>query len=453
LTGQKKEDGEPASVEHQIGNFRHAWRKAFGEEIERPGNWDAAFYELKKKVEAVTAAGSIVVVFFDELPWLCTPNSRFFENLDQAWNTSFEPAQRVKLIACGSASTWILKKIVYAKAGLSRRVTQRIRLAPFNLAETREYLRYKKFDLTDETVVETYMITGGVPYYLDFLKPDRSIHANIDEELFGRDGHLAYEYDIIFDSLFRHSGNYKKVVEILAQKHQGFTLNELQREFNPENSSVEGSLIMILDNLHECGFISKRVQLFNKRKGVVYALIDEFILFHLKWLKDKPSSPDAGFTFRQSVAASASYRIWQGFSFEMLCLKHEHAIRHALGIDRIAAESGFFHVYDKDSGARVAQIDLLFDRADKTISLCEIKHYASEYEITRNQFESMKTRRDELLKHLARKRKPARNVLFAYITMHGLNRNSYFNELQPTVVTLEDLFFDGETRAGVRSAD
>jgi AAA+ ATPase superfamily predicted ATPase len=440
LTGQKKENGEAASVDHQIGNFMHAWQKAFSEEIEKPDSWDRAFYLLKIKVEQLCATGRPVVLFFDELPWLCTTNSRFYENLDQAWNASFEPALRVKLIACGSASTWMLKKIVYAKAGLSRRVTHKLSLAPFTLSETRDYLKFKKFNLTSESVAELYMIMGGIPYYLNCLLPEKSIDENIDDLLFNRGSLLYGEYDVIFDSLFANARTYKSVIEILSGKRQGYTLSEIQKKYNPKAGSLESTLVLILENLLECGFINKRVPLYNKKRGVVYALTDEYILFYFKWIKDRSLSGGNSAIFRQTIMQSPSYHSWQGFSFELLCLKHITAVKKALGIDKIAAESGFFYAYDNKSGRRTAQIDILFDRADKTITICELKHYHAVYEITKKDLDSVINKKDALVRHLVTKRRPMKNIHYAFITLNGVIKNACFNQLRPVVITLEDLF-------------
>lgn len=439
LSGQKNELGEPASIGHQIGNFKHAWRKAFGEEIEKPANWDEAFYVLKTKIDSI-ASDKKIVIFFDELPWLCTPKSRFYENLDQAWNACFEVANNVKLIVCGSASTWILKKIVHAKAGLSRRITQKIRLAPFTLAEVKDYLHFKNIQVTNDSITDIYMITGGIPYYLNIFSPHYSVYENIDNQLFSRDGHLSDEYDLIFDSLFSNSRQYKRVVEILAEKRQGLSLEELQKQFNPQASVVETSLSRILDNLYECDFVNKRIPLYNRKKGMVYFLMDEFVYFYHKWMKTYVTRERNSFLFRQSIMGSQAYVSWQGFSFEMLCMKHLQGIRRGLGIDKIASTAGFLTVYDPETGKKSAQIDLLFDRADKTITICEIKHHQGRYELTKADIASMKRKRDALLQYIAVKRKPVKNINYAFITLHGLKRNQYFHELEPAQVVLEDLF-------------
>ncbi|MBD3344975.1 MAG: AAA family ATPase [Chitinivibrionales bacterium] len=440
LTGQKKENGEIASTAHQLANFQYAWHKAFDESIEKPLSWEEAFYKLKIKVDSLRAASQdTIVLFFDEMPWLCSANSGFYENFDQAWNACFEPASGVKVVVCGSASTWILKKIIYAKAGLSRRVTGKIPLKPFTLNETSQYLAYKSFVVPPETVAELYMIFGGIPYYLNFLDRSTSIYQNIDRLCFRKTGDLYDEYNIIFDSLFKNSGDYKQIIELLAKRRIGYTFREIVDSLQKSRREISASTLReILRNLHECDFISRRVPLFNQAKGTVYSLCDEFVLFCIQWMLPRHGLNDVADAYWQSIMNSSSYRSWLGFSFELLCLKHSASIRHALGIHKISSIAGIFYAYSPKTGKRASQIDLLFDRSDKTITICEIKHASKAFEITRQELDALKQKKHDLLDYLEIKRKK-RSILFAYITLHGIKRNACFNEIFPEVVTLEDM--------------
>jgi len=439
LIGQKREDGRIAPVQHQLINFQYAWRRAFGAAIDRPANWEDAFQRLKHKVDDLRASGATVVLFFDELPWLCSANSRFFENLDQAWNACFEPDGRVKVILCGSATTWMLTRLVRARAGLSRRVTQRIHLLPFTLAETRDYLASRGFDFSLETVTETYMVFGGVPYYLDFLRPGKSLYQNIDDECFQNAGNLCDEYAVVFDSLFRNAVEHRRVVEIIAGKRRGMTMAEINQVLNPGSPKASGTLVQILTDLDACGFVAKRAPIFKERRGALYTIADEFVLFHLKWMAAYRGADSAVGIYSQSIAGSQAYRSWRGFAFEMLCLKHHQQIRAALGLQRIAAVPGVFYAYDPETGKRTAQVDLLFDRADRTITLCEIKYQDSEYEITKADRDAIRKRKAALRTYLRTRRIPDRNMLAAFIAPFGVKRNRHFNELEPDVVCLEDL--------------
>jgi len=438
LIGQKQEDGRIAPVRHQLANFQYAWRKAFGSTIDKPASWEDAFQLLKHRVDGICASGAKVVLFFDELPWMCSANSRFFENLDQAWNACFEPAGQAKVILCGSAATWMLRRVVRARAGLSRRVTQKIHLLPFTLGETRDYLAARGFDFSLESVAETYMTLGGVPYYLDFLQPAKSLYQNIEDECFLRSGNLYDEYAVVFDSLFKNAVEHRRAVETVAGKRNGMTMGEINARLSPGSQKASGTLVQVLANLDACGFLAKRPPIFHERKGALYTVADEFTLFHLKWMSLHRRADSAG-VYSQAIVGSQAYRTWRGFAFEMLCLKHQQQIRAALGLSGIAATPGVFYAHDADTGKRTAQIDLLFDRADRTITLCEIKCQEGEYEITKADRDAIRTRKAALRAYLQAKRIGARNMLVAFITPAGVKRNSHFNELQPAVVCLPDL--------------
>ena len=267
----------------------------------------------------------------------------------------------------------------------------------------------------------------------------KSLYQNIEDECFKRDGHLYDEFDLIFDSLFRNSKEYKKIIEVIAQKRKGLTFEEIKKIYSTKAKIANSSLHKILSNLYECDFISKRVPLFNEKKGALYSILDEFVLFYLKWIKSNTQSSDSTDLFMQSIIGSQSYKIWLGFSFEMLCLKHQAQIKKTLGLHKISTNPGVFYAYDKKSKKRSVQIDLLFDRGDKTITMCEIKHYHSEYELNKKDIENIKNKKKELKKYLLSKQITRRNILIAFISLHGMKRNRYFNELQPEVVVLGDL--------------
>ncbi|MBT4090795.1 MAG: ATP-binding protein [Deltaproteobacteria bacterium] len=438
LTGQKRESGEYAPIKYQLANFSYQFERSFGRGITVPNSWQNAFVVLRKEVERLKKTSSKLVLFFDELPWLCTPRSGFFEALDQAWNTTFERQPNVKVIVCGSAASWMLKKLIHAKAGFSRRITHKIRLSPFSLEETEKYLSNRGFDLSLISVAEVYMLLGGIPYYLNFLSPQKSIYQNIEDECFDINGRLVDEYDLIFSSLFKNSEGHKKVTEFVAARQKGVLLKELTNKFQ---SFRGGSMARILDNLVSSSFIRKEPPLYNENKGAVYRLEDEFVLFYLKWIKSAPrsiiDSPNTLY-FQNQVQGNA-YKSWRGFAFERLCRKHEYQIRQTLGIHKILSMPSTVYFYDSN-GKRSSQIDLLFERADNVISICEMKYCEGEYELSKSDINDLVIKKEDLRRYLTSKKKARKDIHICYVTPNGVNPNKYFHQLQPSMVTLEDLF-------------
>jgi len=436
LTGQKQESGAYAPLKYQLGNFKYQFERAFSKEIKVPHTWQEAFNILKNEVSCFDEVK--LILFFDELPWLCSPKSGFYEALDQAWNTSFERQQNIKVIVCGSAASWMLKKIVHAKAGFSRRITHKIQLSPFSLEETKDYLQFKGFDLSFLSIAEIYMIFGGIPYYLNFMNPHKSIYQNIEDECFDISGRLVDEYHLVFDSLFHHSSHHKKVVEFIASKQKGVLLKELSTQFS---SLKGGNLSRILDNLVGSSFIKKTAPLYNEKKGTIFRIIDEYMLFYLKWIKPAPQSifesPDT--IYFQSIAQKGAFNSWKGFAFERLCLKHEYQLRQALGIHKILSIPSMVYFYDKQ-GNRSSQIDLLFERADRVITICEMKYCGTEYELTKSDVRSMMHKKEDLRRYLSEKKKGQKDIHICYITIYGIKHNQHYYELQPSVLQLKDLF-------------
>ena len=416
LTGQKQESGEYAPLKYQLGNFKYQFERAFAKEIKVPQSWQDAFNILKKEVDCFDDFNKKLILFFDELPWLCSPRSGFFEALDQAWNTSFERHQNVKVIVCGSAASWMLKKIVHAKAGFSRRITHKIQLMPFSLKETKAYLSFKGFDLSFMSIAEIYMIFGGIPYYLNLINTHKSIYQNIEDECFDISGRLVDEYHLVFDSLFHHSSHHKKVVEFIASRQKGVLLEEIAKKFP---SLKGGSLSRILDNLVASSFIKKTAPLYNEKKGTIYRIIDEFILFYLKWIKSAPQSviESPNTLYFQTIAQKSAFNSWKGFAFERLCLKHEFQVRKSLGIHKILSVPSMVYFYD-EQGKRSSQIDLLFERADRVITICEIKYSGTEYKLTKSDIQSLIHKKEDLRRYFQSKKRDKR--ISIYVSSHQM---------------------------------
>lgn len=176
-----------------------------------------AFFYLEEYLETLKHK-SRILIFFDELPWLDTPRSRFLKAFELFWNEWGSKLDNIKLIVCGSATTWMTSKLLGDKGGLHNRVTQSIYLRPFNLGETELFLKSRGFAVSRRQVAEVYMSFGGTPYYLDMLKKSESIAQNIDRLFFSPDAPLRTEYSFLFKSLFKESTLYRKVVETLSKK-------------------------------------------------------------------------------------------------------------------------------------------------------------------------------------------------------------------------------------------
>ena len=214
-------------------------------------SWTEAFDALQKHLETLKQKGK-KVVFFDEMPWMDTPKSDFVMALENFWNGWANMRDDILFVACGSATSWMVDKLLHNQGGLFNRITQKIYLRPFNLNEMEQYLDEKHFGWNHYQIAQCYMILGGIPFYLTLLNPKLSLLANIDE-LFFADAHalLRTEYNELYATLFKRPENYLSVIRILVERKEGFT----RKEISDKTKLGGAALTKILTDLEQCDFI------------------------------------------------------------------------------------------------------------------------------------------------------------------------------------------------------
>ena len=413
-------------TKEQLRAFGDSLREYGVEGKDNPTDWFEAFNLLKTVIARSDSKKK--VVFLDELSYLDTKGSRFVPALEHFWNGWASARTDVLLVVCGSATSWIINKVIKDKGGLHNRVTGRISLQPFTLKECEDYVASHGVVMTRYQIAETYMVLGGIPFYWKHLEPDLSADQNIDDLFFARSNKLEGEFDELYSSLFRKPEPYLRVIRALGRNKSGMSRDELMK--NAGLSSC-GNFTRYLRELEECGFIRKSVAFGKKAKGSTYQLIDNFTLFHLAFVGENRAN-DRHFW---SASADAQFRVvWEGLAFERLCLQHVAEIKAALGISGIVSNDCSWHAA-RTSEHEGAQVDLLIDRRDGVINLCEMKFASSEYEIGESEERHARARR-ELFKALTGTKKA---VHLTYATTYGVKRNKHFGIVQ-SEVTLDDLF-------------
>ena len=387
-----------------------------------PRDWFEAFQFLARFLEAHEAARKVVLL--DELPWMDTPRSDFIPSLEFFWNTWASARHDIVLVVCGSATSWMMNKLINNHGGLHNRLTNSIFLKPFTLRESKLYLESRGFALSDYEIAEAYMLLGGIPYYLKMLSPARSLAANIDELAFSSNGALRLEMGNLYTALFRHSDDYLKIVRALASKRLGLTRQELQAQTSLESG---GRLTQMLENLESCGFIRKYACRTGQRRHWLYQMVDFYTLFYFAFLRDERGLDQNYWTALQNTPA---FNAWIGFSFELLALLHIRQIKRSLGIGGVITEE-----FSWRSPEQSAQIDLIISRQDKTANVCEIKFSSGLYELDKE--EEMKLR-NRLQAARALPNLRAKSLQLTMITTYGLARNKY-SGIAANVVTLADL--------------
>lgn len=404
-----------------------------GHVVPRLKDWFEAFLALRQYLEALSSAAPIVV-FLDELPWMDTPKSNFVTAFGYFWNSWASTVPRLKLIVCGSSTTWMLSRLIGDKGGLYGRVTRQIYLAPFSLNETEQFLNEKKeMNLTRRQVLDIYMILGGIPYYLDMLKKGIPLDTNIDLLFFRQGAPLKIEFDFLFRSLFNDSLGYRKVVEVLSTKMKGMTRKELVEALKIKSG---GALTDILENLKKCDFIRQYFAMGKSERDAIYQLTDLFSLFYLRFVSENRGMDE---NFWSNMLNSGSRNAWSGYAFEQTCLHHIPQIKKALGISGVLANvySWFSRPFVDTTGAewKGGQIDMLIDRADGVINICEMKYANDEFVIDADYEQRLCDRMSSF--SVVTKTKKA--LLNTFITTYGVKRNMH-SGIVNSEVKLEDLF-------------
>ncbi len=419
------------SMRKQLELFGLAIAKEIGFSFAAPTSWLQAFEQLIAFL-APKLKKQKKVLFIDEFPWLHTPKSGFKEAFDHFWNQWACNQKNLVVVICGSAAAWMIKNIVNDRGGLHNRVTRRMRLLPFTLGETEAYLRSRNIFLDRYQLVQLYMVMGGVPQYLKMIDRGESTTVAIDRICFTKDGFLTEEFKNLFHSLFKDANLHMAVIKALAQKGSGLTRNEVITVCGLQTG---GGTTHLFDELRESGFIDAYTPFGKNAKDLVYRLTDEYCLFYIKFMENsKMNGPGSWATF----ASSHSWLSWCGFAFEHICLKHVYQIKRALSIAGMHSENYVWrhHPQGEEQGA---QIDLLIDRADKCMNVCEIKFAKTEFEITKKYAGELQNKL-----HVFQERTKTRKTLFlTVVTTHGVKNLTPYAGLVQAQVTLDALFQEG----------
>lgn len=433
LTGVKDAD-----LHTQLGNFLEALTTWFQPDIPfaQPKTWVEAFRYLKVLLEKESSKKK-VIIFFDELPWLASKKSGFKEALDHFWNHWASQKPNLILVVCGSAASWMITHILHDKGGLHNRITRQIRLLPFTLSETRQLFEQKNIRFDEKQIADIYMAMGGIPYYLNQIVKGFSAAQNINKLCFSKDGVLVDEFERIYRSLFDSPELYLKIVEVLASAPQGLTRNQLLAKLKRASGST---ITLALQGLEESGFIQKYIPFEKKMSDAIYWLSDEYSLFYLKWIRKAPGSilNSRSHQYWLERHQTPSYKSWAGLAFEKLCRKHVFQIKKALGISGISSNEAVWRRVAKgdkkiDKGC---QIDLLIDRGDHCISVCEMKYSENPFVISKAYAEELKGK----IAIFKQSTETKKTVFLTLVTVFGVEPNAYRGQLVSNEVMLKDLF-------------
>ena len=396
--------------------------------VKTPASWFEAFDYLRLVVER-SKIRKKKVIFLDEVPWMATNRSRFLTAFTDFWNGWASARNDIMVIICGSAASWMIRKVLKSKGGLYNRITGLIHLKPFSLGETQNFLHKKGIVVNQKSMIDLYMIFGGIPYYLDQVNMGESVVQAIDRLCFSKSAVMRSEYAELFASLFDMSETHQRIVEALSNHPRGLVRNELIAK---SNSASGGGFTRTIEELEQSGFISAYIPFGKKNKDKLFKLTDPYTLFYLKYMKDSQLGTKGVW---EKISKSPSWYSWSGLAFENICYLHSEQIKKALKIDGIQSEAGAWHQTGNEEMIG-AQIDLLFDRADGVINICEIKYSNESYVITGALAKTMRQRISSF-RYFTKTKKA---IFPTLITPYELIENKHSIGFIQNVVTMKVLF-------------
>ena len=410
----------------QLTNFHIALQKLQPDnQILQVDNWLMAFQQLIGYLELHPSGKK--VIFIDELPWFDTKGSGFIQALEHFWNSWASTRNDIKLITCGSAASWMINKLINNKGGLHNRITKRIRIVPFTLNECEQFIQYNHSVLDKYQIIQLYMVLGGIPYYWNEVLANESASQNINRICFTENGILRKEFSNLFSSLFYNPEKHLLVVNALATKAKGLTREDILLITKLPNA---GSSTKILEELEESGFIRKYIPFGKKSKNSLYQLVDFYTLFYLKFIQGT-SILDKDFWL--NAIDNPQHRAWSGYAFEQVCLYHLQQIKQGLGISGIQTQTSSWRSTISDNGS---QVDLVIDRRDQVVNLCEMKYSINSFIIDKKYAEELRNK----IGTFKYETKTKKSVFLTLITTFGIQQNSHSAGLVQNSLTMDILF-------------
>lgn len=411
----------------QLNEFYHTLLYHGMKETHVPKNWIEAFYMLEKLLESKDD-GNRQIVFLDELPWLDTPRSGFMRAFEGFWNIWGCHRNNLMVVVCGSANSWILDHLINNHGGLYNRVTYKLKLMPFTLKECEELFESMHLDMSRYDMAQSYMIVGGIPYYMGYFKKGLGLAQNIDRLFYTENAKLEDEFESLFSSIFDKPELMKKIVRFLFTRNYGFTRDQIADSLG---ISTGGWLTKGLKALLASDFVEKYIPFGENRRTDYYRLTDPFCIFYLKYVDGKTGTDE---NYWQKNYNSQSVVSWRGIAFENVCFTHIRQIKKALGITGVSSSHSAWIKKDESGGT---QIDLIIDRSDNVVNMCELKYYSDDFSVDGSYYRALLRRQDALRKEVSSKT----SIQSTLITTFGLTKNKYHSVFS-NVITLDDLFED-----------
>ena len=394
---------------------------------EQPRDWMKAFIMLKNALKQKVNSGERCVIFIDELPAMDAEYSNVAGAIGYFWNNWASLHDNIIFIICGSATSWMITNVIDSKGGLHDRITVEMPIHPFTLKETEQYLEDKHFVWNRQMILQAYMVFGGIPYYLSLLDSEESLVQNVDRLFFSQDMQMRREFRRLFNTLYKNPDRYIDIIKALSKSRRGLTRGEIAGVLKSANN---GHLGKRLEDLVYCDLIRKNVvrEKEIKRKDAIYQLCDFFSLFYLTFI-DRAEVEQHYWAHHVNTPEVNS---WMGLTYERICMAHIGQIKHALRIDAISTVN---YSWRSKTSTPAAQIDIVIERADKIVNICEVKYSHDEYNLDKEEYDKICKRKNTFIQETGLRHTP----WLTMITTEGVAKGKY-SEMVQSQVKLDHLF-------------
>jgi len=415
------------SLKDQFTAFSDAMEEYGYEMPQQPSGWMQAFIMLKNALKKSIKPEERCIIFIDELPAMDAENSNVAGAVGYFWNNWASLQDNVTFIICGSATSWMITNVIDSKGGLHDRLTEEMPIHPFCLHEVESYLEEHQFVWNRQLTLQTYMVFGGIPYYLSLLDKNESLVQNIDRLFFNRDTKMRREFRRLFNTLYKNPERYIEIIKALSKSRNGMTREQLAAELKCANNGHLGDK---LEDLVYCDLIRKNIvrEKEIKSKDAIYQLCDFFCLFYLNFVDRAKIETD----YWAHHINTPEVNTWMGLTYERICMAHIPQIKRALRIDGISTLN---YSWRSKTSKPAVQIDIIIERADRIVNVCEVKYSQDRYELDKSEYDKINRRRNTFIKETGLRH----TSWLTMITTEGLTKGMY-SEMIQSQVTLDDLF-------------
>lgn len=185
-------------------------------------------------------------LIIDEFQEFDNINSSIFSDIQNLWD-QYKDKAKINFIASGSIYSMMMKIFENRKEPLFGRLTSKMILKPFAVSVIKEILNDYNPKYTAEDLLCLYMLTGGVPKYLDLLMEAGAVTKDkmLDMVTSPNSPFLGEGKDLLVSEFGKEYGTYFSIMQLIAsgkttqseidsiiEKNTGAYLVNLEKEYS-----------------------------------------------------------------------------------------------------------------------------------------------------------------------------------------------------------------------------